>query len=175
MYWVKTQPIWIGQQALNDSVKNTLPETNKKIIDFIENNGEKLAPKYDDVVCTEFVIRVISPFQQLTKSEKKKVRIITTDALVPLIENKDIIIRGVQNALISSDKGVSVNAEEVKPGDFVQFWNVTDGKAYGHCGIVSSITPNKSLTLYSSHPMTNGYGIQKFLWPDYTFFVRLNP
>jgi hypothetical protein len=59
------------------------------------------------------------------------------------------------------------------PGDFVQFWNVFKGQAYGHCGIVLDIQPNKTITLYSSHPLTGGYGKQAYLWPDKIYFVRL--
>jgi hypothetical protein len=94
---------------------------------------------------------------------------------VSLVENETDIAKGVQNALVSSGKGTAISLVEVKPGDFVQFWSVTGGKAYGHCGIVSSISPEESITVYSSHPLTNGYGIQKFIWPDYTYFVRLKP
>ena len=77
-------------------------------------------------------------------------------------------------ALLRNNKGIEIkDSSEVLPGDFVQFWKVFQGRAYGHCGIVLGIEPNKTLTLYSSHPFTGGYGTQEYLWPEKTYFVRL--
>lgn len=60
--------------------------------------------------------------------------------------------------------------DQVLPGDFVQFWTTT----WGHCGIVKEIdVKNKTMSLYSSFPSTNGYGIQRFPIPDHSYFVRL--
>lgn len=102
-------------------------------------------------------------------------RIITDKNLVELIENDSACIKGLQTALLLNNKGIAIEqVANVLPGDFVQFWNIYGNKAYGHCGIVHTIKPGKSITVYSSHPVTQGYGIQKFSWPDKAFFGRMN-
>jgi hypothetical protein len=83
-------------------------------------------------------------------------------------------MKGVQTALVKNNKGIEIqDSTDVMPGDFVQFWNGFGGSSYGHCGIVSEIRPGESITLYSSHPITDGFGVQKFLWPSRLFVVRL--
>ncbi|MBL0740166.1 hypothetical protein [Chryseolinea lacunae] len=173
-YWIRTQPIRVEHQKIDRVVFTRLPPRNRQLLDFIETTGKSLAPRYDEAVCTEFVIKVIDPFKPLSATDKRAIRIITGDNLPALVHDDAPIIRGVQEALVNSGKGVAIDsAAHVLPGDFVQFWNVYNGKAYGHCGVVMEIEPEKSLTLYSSHPMTDGYGKQKFLWPGKTYFVRL--
>jgi hypothetical protein len=173
-YWVHTQPVWIVDEQVDDDLLATLPETNKNIIEFIEQKGRLIAPNYENVVCTEFVTEVIDQFASLTIEEKRAISIITNEDLQFLIKNESPVIKGVQTALTTNNKGITIdNPEEVRPGDFVQFWNEHGGKPRGHCGIVLSIEPNETLTLFSSHSLTNGYGKQKYLWPDKVFFVRL--
>jgi hypothetical protein len=99
---------------------------------------------------------------------------VTNDDLKDLVDSEAEVIKGVQYALTHNQKGVAIlNNAAVMPGDFVQFWNIYNRRAYGHCGIVMAIEPDETLTVYSSHPLTNGFGKQKFLWPDKVFFVRL--
>ena len=173
-YWINTQPMWIVDNELKNDVLDKLPLKNKRIVELIEINGKVIAPTYKDAACTEFVIRVIDNFDPLTRGEKNDIRIITNKALDSLIINESPIIRGVQTALLNNDKGIRIDKiEDVKPGDFVQFWNMYQGKEYGHCGVVFDINPNKTITLYSSHPLTGGYGKQAYLWPDKLFAVRL--
>ncbi|MBL7835554.1 MAG: hypothetical protein JNK18_16480 [Cyclobacteriaceae bacterium] len=174
-YWLKTQPIGIAVSNISIDTLQSLPDKNREIVNFIEANGASLAPTYDSVVCTEFVIKAINHFNNLTPQERNLIRIITQDDLMSLIETDSPIIRGVQTALLFNRKGnVIDDFSKVKPGDFVQFWNSYNGSAFGHCGIVHSMEANKSLTVFSSHPLTHGYGKQTFLWPDKVFFVRLN-
>jgi hypothetical protein len=110
----------------------------------------------------------------LTKTEKNDIRIITDSQLDSLVEAESPIIKGVQTALLKSNKGIEIKeSSEVLPGDFVQFWKVFRGRPYGHCGIVLDIKPDRTLTLYSSHPLTDGYGTQRYLWPEKIYFVRL--
>ena len=173
-YWINTQPIGIVASKISAPIAQTIPAKNKSIIDYIEKHGQSLAPNYESVVCTEFVIKVLNQFTTLTRNEARGIRIITSEDLVELINTGDPIIKGVQTALIENGKGIAVdNPKSVKPGDFVQFWNLNGGSAYGHCGIVHAINPKHTLTVYSSHPLTNGYGKQEFLWPQKVFFVRL--
>ena len=173
-YWINTQPIWLVDHRVDGKFLTDVPARNKQIIDFLEENGKRIAPNYGDVDCTEFVINVIDNFDTLTKAEKSQIRIITKENLRDLITTGSPIIKGVQTALVQGDKGIEIKwPEDVRPGDFVQFWNKYQSREYGHCGVVLKIDPNKSLTLYSSHPLTNGYGKQKYLWPDKVYFVRL--
>lgn len=171
--WVDTQPIGIVDSDVRVKGFDDLPAKNRKIIQLIESKGDELAPTYADAVCTEFVIKVISNFGTLTRDEKNDIRIITTDDLGDLIRNDAPVIKGVQTALVNSNKGIAIDVVDVKPGDFVQFWDVYCGKEFGHCGVVLDSEPGKTLTVFSSHPLTNGYGKQKYLWPDKVFFARL--
>jgi hypothetical protein len=173
-YWTNTQPVWVYDESPLPDTVIELPQKNKDVISFIEASGQSLAPDYNSVVCTEFVIKVIDHFNELTHEERKAVRIITEEDLSKLLEHDSPLMKGVQTALMENNKGVEIkDLNEVRPGDFVQFWNDFQGSCYGHCGIVSEIKAGESITLYSSHPMTDGYGIQKFMWPSKVFFVRL--
>lgn len=174
IYWFNTQPVWIVDKKVEKRILDNLPVRNKKVIEFIESNGSKMAPTYNASVCTEFVIKVINKLEPLTLTEKNDIRIITTAKLDSLIEAESPIIKGVQTALVKGGKGMVIEKSiNVLPGDFVQFWNVFQGKGYGHCGVVLDVQPNETLTLFSSHPFTGGYGKQKYLWPEKIYFVRL--
>jgi hypothetical protein len=172
-YWINTQPVWIlNSDAIHEF--EGMPARNKQIIKFVEENGEALAPDYKQVVCTEFVIKVIEEFVPLITSEENKIRIITDEDIPAMLVKESPVIKGVHTSLVQANKGVEIlQPEDVKPGDFVQFWNSYLGIPYGHCGVVFSVEPYKSIAVYSSHPVTGGYGKQKFLWPDHIFFVRL--
>lgn len=174
-FWINTQPVWVSKnKAVDPEVLGTTPAKNRQVLHFIEANGPALAPDYKGTVCTEFVIKVISQFDNLSRREKNTIRIITPHKLDSLILADSPITKGVQTALAIGKKGSVVDEfEKVRPGDFVQFWNLYNGKAHGHCGIVLEIEPHESITVYSSHPMTTGYGKQKFLWPDKVYFARL--
>jgi len=172
-YWINTQPVWAVDKTVAKELLAKLPIKNKRVIEFIESKGPELAPKYQTAVCTEFLIKVIGIEDPLTNAEMNDIRIITKSKLDSLIEADSPIIKGVQTALLRNAKGIEIKNRDVLPGDFVQFWNKYQGKAYGHCGIVLDIEPDKTITIYSSHPLTDGYGKQKFLWPDKSYFVRL--
>jgi hypothetical protein len=174
-YWINTQPVWVSKsKTVDKDLLLKTPEKNVQIVNFIETHGQELAPNYEGAVCTEFVIKVINQFDNLSLNEKNTIRIITSKKLDSLILTDSPVIKGVQTALTKGKKGVEIDKiENVRPGDFVQFWNLYKDKEYGHCGIVLEIKPNESITVYSSHPVTNGYGKQKFLWPDKIYFARL--
>lgn len=172
--WFNTQPVWPVDRKIETNKLEGLPATNREIVEFIQAEGQDLAPTYESVVCTEFVIKVIDKINPLTMTEKNDIRIITDSQLDSLVEADSPIIKGVQTGLLRNNKGLEIKeSSEVLPGDFVQFWKVFQGRAYGHCGVVLDIEPNKTLTLYSSHPFTGGYGTQEYLWPEKIFFVRL--
>jgi hypothetical protein len=171
--WYYTQPIEI--LALNTpipAVIRQLPRRNQEVIQYIEIQGKALAPSYTEIVCTDYVINVLSHFYPLSKTEKKAIQIITNEDLYDLIINEKPIIKGIYTALIQGGKGTPIAEEDVQAGDFVQFWNILGNHCYGHCGIVKSID-EQMLTLYSSHPMTDGFGIHTFRFPDRAYFVRL--
>lgn len=172
--WISIQPTQADVNIYKTVASPPLPDKNKKLLAYIEANGRSVAPEYHAVVCTEFVIKVLDPIEHLSNQEKKDIRIITDDDLNELIESDAAIIKGVQTALVKSGKGIVIDdPAKVLPGDLVQFWDTFYGGAWGHCGVVSQLDPYQTLTLYSSHPITSGYGIQTFNWPEKVFFVRL--
>lgn len=153
------------------SEQDAIPAKNKKILTYVEQNGPKISPTYETAVCTELVIGVLKNFTQLTNIEKKRIRIISDKNVYALRAEGSSIPKGIYYALTESNKGIAIDKlENVKPGDFVQFWNLT----WGHCGIVKSIDiDSQTMELYSSFPSTNGYGIQTFSIPAECYFVRL--
>lgn len=174
-YWINAQPVVVvNHKTVDKEMLLNTPEKNIQIINYIEAKGKTLAPNYKETVCTEFVIKVINHFNRLSASEKKALRIITTEKLDSLVLYDAPIIKGVQTALIQGNKGHEIDKiENVRPVDFFQFWNIYQNLALGHCGVVLEIEPYKSITAYSSHPMTGGYGKQKYLWPDKIYFAKL--
>jgi len=153
-----------------------VPDLNKQLLEYARKHGTRISPTYEKAVCTEFLIQVIEPFRPLTKKEKNDIRILTKEPLGSLVEKDDPVIKGVQTALVSSGKGeIITQPEDVLPGDLVQFWTSWLWYPTGHCGVVVSLQPGKKLTLYSSHPFTNGFGKYAFEWPGKTYFVRLKP
>jgi hypothetical protein len=148
-----------------------IPEKNKKIIDYVVKNGPSISSTYEKAVCTEMVIAVLKNFVKLSKEDKKRIRIITDKNIYVLRAKKSSIPKGIYYALTKNKMGIAIDKlEDVRPGDFVQFWEFY----WGHCGIVKSIDPvHKTMELYSSTPMTNGYGILSFDVPDECYFVRL--
>jgi hypothetical protein len=171
-YWINTQPVQILNAGLPNDLED-IPVRNRQVIEFVEAKGRMLAPDYKQVVCTEFVIKVIERFVPLTTAEENKIRIVTKEDLPMLLAHQSPVIKGVHTSLIEADKGEVVEPEAVRSGDFVQFWNTYLGIPYGHCGVVFDVEPYTSISIYSSHPVTGGYGKQKYLWPDQVFFVRL--
>jgi hypothetical protein len=174
-FWIRKQPVEIiPDEGLVNAPRSKIPDKNKKILAFIELHGQEISPTYYKAVCTEFIIEVLNKFTPLSKQEKKDIRIITNKSLDSLVRKDAPVIRGVQTALVKSGKGIMIEKiEDVLPGDFVQFWEGVSGQQYGHCGVVVSVEPGEYLTLYSSHPSTNGYGKQKYPWPEKLYFVRL--
>lgn len=173
-YWMSTQPIFISEEQLGHTNLN-IPEANQLLLQYTMENGRTISPTYESAVCTEFVIEVLSSQRELSTNDKLAIRIITSLPLDSLISQNAEIIQGVASALVRHGNGRAIDEpEDVLPGDLVQFWNIHHGKAYGHCGIVADVSPHKTLTLYSSHPATDGFGLQTFLWPDFAYFVRLN-
>jgi hypothetical protein len=151
-----------------------LPGRNQQIIDTVLQYGQAISPTYEEAVCTEFLIGILGHFIELSPADTVNVRI-------DIPKNSDIYgmiaedapeMRGVYYALTSNGKGEPIDDwTQVRAGDFVQFWYY---RSWGHCGIVHSIDlENKVMKLYSSYPSTGGYGIQPFVIPEYTHFVRL--
>lgn len=148
-----------------------IPAKNKEVLDFVRLKGREISPTYPSAVCTELVIGVLDHFLTLNSDDKSRIRIITKEDVFQLIKDSSDIPKGVYYALITKGSGVPISKlDDVKPGDFVQFWY----ESWGHCGIVESVDclTNK-MKLHSSFPSTNGYGIQEFDIPSFCFFVRL--
>ena len=161
---------------LHGQTEDSIPPKNKAIIDTVLQYGEAISPTYQEAVCTEFVIGVLKHFITLTKEDIVNIRINqprkSIEDVYQQMENGSPYPKGVVHALTNNGTGEAItNLNEVKPGDFVQFWYY---RSWGHCGIVEHIDlEHKVLYLYSSFPSTDGYGIQPFDMPEYCYFVRL--
>lgn len=158
-------------QVLEQTIIPAIPPINKLIIATTKEFGPEISPTYEKAVCTELVIQVLEKVHHLDNIDKKRIRIITEENIQQLLKDDSDVPKGVYYSLISKGIGIPIDSKEkVLEGDFVQFWTET----WGHCGIVKSIDVEKNeMKLYSSFPSTNGYGIQKFPIPTYSFFVRL--
>lgn len=154
-----------------ENIEVELPKKNKEIVEIVQKYGPEISPTYEKAVCTELVIQVLEKIQNLNDQDKSRIRIITKSDIQGLMQSQSPIPKGVYYALTEKGVGIPIdNRKDVLEGDFVQFWTST----WGHCGIVKSIDVEKNqMVLYSSYPSTNGYGIQTFNIPDYTYFVRL--
>lgn len=158
-----------------DVDSTNLPKKNINILKYIEAHGKEISPTYKSAVCTEYVIKVIGNFNTITIKTKNEIRIITDKKLDDLLMQNSAITKGVYTALINSKLGIPIDKiEEVKAGDFVQFWNNFNGKFIGHCGIVRALDIKKGIiSMYSSSPKTDGHGIQTYIIPQYIYFARL--
>lgn len=165
--------LWIAFfiSAFKANAEDGIPAKNIRILKYVVRNGANISPTYEQAVCTELVIGVLKNFTDLSNTDKKRIRIISDTNISILRAQGSQIPKGISYALTESKKGMSIDKiENVEPGDFVQFWNLT----WGHCGIVKSIDINThTMELYSSFPSTHGYGIQRFDIPAECYFVRL--
>lgn len=150
---------------------DSIPYKNKLILEATTKYGPQISKTYQKAVCTEMLIKILEKITPLSKIEKSRIRIISSDNIFILRFQKSDIPKGVYYALTSSKRGIAIDSiKNVKPGDLVQFWEPT----WGHCGIIKSINlKNNTMDLYSSFPSTNGYGIQTFSIPQECYFVRL--
>jgi hypothetical protein len=148
-----------------------IPEKNQLVVNTVKKYGPVISSTYEKAVCTELVIQILEKIIVLNSIDRKRIRIITDKNIQELLKNNSMIPKGVYYSLIEKGVGIPIDdQDEVCEGDFVQFWTAT----WGHCGIVKSINPAMNeMELYSSFPTTNGYGIQTFSIPLYSFFVRL--
>lgn len=151
--------------------KDSIPFRNQQVIDTMLMYGARISPTYKKAVCTELIIPIIEKFHKLNKYDKNRIRIITDENIQKMLKDGSPIPKGVYYALQEKGLGEPINnIEDALPGDFVQFWTET----WGHCGVIKSINLiNMTMELYSSFPSTDGYGIQRFPIPKYSFFVRM--
>lgn len=139
--------------------------------------GKRISPTYYSAVCTDYLIGVLKHFITLDSTDIINIRIDQPrkgiEDIYTQIEDGSPEPKGVYYALIRKGVGIPIDDwAQVKRGDFVQFWHT---RSWGHCGIVDSIDlPTKTMWLHSSYPSTDGYGIQKFEIPKYSWFVRLS-
>lgn len=155
-----------------------IPVTNQHVLDTIAKYGRSISPTYEEAVCTEFVLGVLEHFVDLSRADRTNVRIdqprASLNEVYDQMENGSPYPKGVYYALTKNGMGEAIDDwTKVLPGDFVQFWYP---HSWGHCGIVSSMDlENGTMWLHSSYPSTDGYGVQPFQIPEYTWFVRLKP
>ena len=150
---------------------NGIPKRNQQVIDTVVRYGASISPTYHDAVCTELVIGVLKKFYPLSKTDRRRIRIVTSKDVHSLLDQNSPIPKGVCYALTAKGVGDEVGKlSDVLPGDFVQFWTAT----WGHCGIVKEVDLKRNtMVLYSSFPSTDGYGLVEFDIPKRCFFVRL--
>jgi len=153
-----------------------IPALNQRVIDTTVMYGKTISPTYYSAVCTDFIIGVLGHFIALDSADTVNIRIdqprSSADDIYLQIEKNSPEPKGVYYALIRKGAGIPIDDwTQVKRGDFVQFWH---DHSWGHCGIVDSINvQGKKMWLHSSYPSTDGYGIQQFDIPPYSWFVRL--
>ncbi len=166
-----------GNAIAQDSIP-VIPPQNQQILDTIAKYGRSISPTYEEAVCTEFVLGILEHFVVLSKTDRMNVRIDqprkNLDEVYDQMESGSPFPKGVYYALTNNGMGEAIDDwTKVLPGDFVQFWYP---HSWGHCGIVSSLElENGIMWLHSSYPSTDGYGVQPFQIPEYTWFVRLKP
>jgi hypothetical protein len=173
--WISAKPVTVENVINdNDSLK-WIPPVNISIMKMADSLGPTIAPTYETAVCTEYLIGVLNKIHPLTKKQMNIIRIVDHDTLELAIAADAANIRGVQTALVNSKLGTAIDdPEDVRPGDLVQFWNVSYRGPRGHCGIVLDLEPDRYITMMSSSTRTDGHGIQTFWWPEKTYFVRMN-
>ncbi len=148
-----------------------LPPKNMEVLKYAAQNGRRISPTYQKAVCTELVIGILKKFIPLSETDKQRIRIISPKSVQELRAEKSPLLKGVVYALTMNGRGEEIKkSDDVRPGDFVQFWTST----WGHCGLVKELDEEgKRMDLYSSYPSTNGFGIQSFEIPSECYFVRL--
>lgn len=110
-----------------------IPAKNKLLLQYTAEHGPDISPTYEAAVCTEYVISILSKFGAVSSKTKTDIRIITDKPISELLEEGSPVPKGIYTALINAKSGVAVDKmEDVKAGDFVQFWNHYNGKYVGH-------------------------------------------
>lgn len=122
------------------------------------------------VNCVLFMVAVVEELVQrdLTREERNAILINNVGRrrnLSNLIRKDDKRIRGIQTALVEMDKGYSVKPSEAKPGDFVQYWKLYNGRWKGHTAIIQEVQEKNGLRcaiIFGSHQSLGGVGIGEF-------------
>lgn len=104
---------------------------------------------------TSFIGEVLQKFPKIDKEALRRLEIVIpsgeAEKLDALVDKKDPQIRGVPSALEKANLGDKIKRDNVRAGDFVQYW-VSRGKHWeGHVGIVVRLT-EKSLRVYGPQP-----------------------
>ncbi len=89
----------------------------------------------------------------LRKIEKLgELKLLEPNGLKYLVDHNNPYTKGVVLAMTQSGQGREVRADELKPGDVVQFWNQS---ASGHTAIVVEVTSPGVVMMYGSHSYSN--------------------
>ncbi len=122
------------------------------------------------VNCVQFMVAVVEELLQreLTEDERDAIlikKIGRRKHLWRLIVHNDRRIRGIQTALVQMRKGQMIKPSEAKPGDFVQYWRLKDGRWVGHAAIILEIMNRNGMLcalVFGSHQSLGGVGVGNF-------------
>ena len=86
--------------------------------------------------------------------------------LYRLLDNGDVRMQGVVNALASRGRGTVIDdPADARPGDLVQYWRYRDGEVIeGHAGVLEGVVNRENgrqAQLYGSHRSLGGIGTQR--------------
>lgn len=123
------------------------------------------------VNCVQFIGSVIEDWlgRKLTKEEESLIyiRYNFTNLEQAILANEPRT-KGIAEAIPSILKiGTSINVEDTKPGDFIQYWiRKKDGGWMGHSAIIENVWRDSSggvrASLYGAHQSTNGISSTSF-------------
>lgn len=122
------------------------------------------------VNCVQFMAAVVEELLQreLSPAERSAIlinRIGRRRHLARLIQHNDKRIRGIQTALVQMGKGQIIKPSEAKPGDFIQYWKLRNGRWVGHASIIIDVIQREGTScalVFGSHQSLDGVGIGDF-------------
>lgn len=153
----------LASLALTISTSDVDPlATARRLADETFKNYTYGSSGENKVDCTQFLAAVVDDLARqcgvtLSKADRRTLLVVLgeedANTLQTLVSASDTKIRGVQQALVSSNLGVAVEPKDAKPGDLIQYWYKKQGKWTGHSGLVERIEAGKA-TIYGSHNTT---------------------
>ncbi len=126
-------------------------------------------PKKQQVDCVQFLVAVLEellPGRLDSKTRRQILIANLTDAerrrLDALVSEEHPKIQGVRTALTAIGWGKPVQPNQVRAGDFIQYWiRRSDGRWAGHAAIVEKVrvrNGQREVKLYGAHRSIHGIG-----------------
>ena len=157
--------------ALEKTLRGKYPDTYGKKAGF-----EGYGYGKDQYVCTTFASKVLAkagyqvaqPVDQQINiainweketGKKKPTAKDKQKKLASLVSGGDPRTKGVVLALVNSDQGVEIGLDQLRPGDFVQYWYDSKGKIAGHVvQVVEVVSTGEKIKAHGSHGSKHGVG-----------------